>query len=158
MSKLNVNVYSSDIMNVLWRPPDQYCNEQHSSTDLTQPYLTNLSGAVHIIQRIYTVWKKALNNNSAAIFQRIKFSVKFVSSTWPIKNLPFSKACRCCQNQKSTSNEAPSDVNKWLDVCTYPGWKMPPIAHKNIFFDIFYPAGYHLGPVATPCTDGASLF
>ena len=30
-------------------------------------------------------------------------------------------------------NEAPSDVNKSLDGCTYTGWKMTRIADQNIF-------------------------
>ena len=42
-------------------------------------------------------------------------------------------AIKACTTFRAPFNEALSDVNKSLDGCTYPGWKMTPIADQNIF-------------------------
>ena len=54
-------------------------------------------------------------------------------------------------------SEAPSDVNKLLDSCTYPGWKITHTAQWKFGGLVQYATGYHQGPVAPPRTDGAQL-
>ena len=54
-------------------------------------------------------------------------------------------------------NQAPLDVNKSLDGCTYPGCKMSHSAYQKNIRLVQQAAGYRPGPVAPPITDGASL-
>ena len=42
-------------------------------------------------------------------------------------------AIKACTTFRAPFNEALSDVNKSLDGCTYPGWKMTHIANQNNF-------------------------
>ena len=44
-------------------------------------------------------------------------------------------AIKACTTFRAPFNEALSDVNKSLDGCTYPGWKLTHIANQNNFLD-----------------------
>ena len=59
--------------------------------------------------------------------------------------------------EEEKTNDAPSDINKLLDGCTYPGLKMPRIARRNIFLKIVIRSRPSSRTSSATCADGASF-